>query len=193
MRVTILNGNPNGDNRQFDKYLELLSEEILVDGHDVDVLPLRNMDLKYCIGCFDCWVKTPGVCVTDDQGREVCRAQINSDFVLWASPVIMGFYSALLKKVTDKFIGLVHPYAEFVDGLSRHQPRYGRDAYPQVGLLLEKEMQSQANDGGWWPTWQWNQYEEDWNIAKQEWAGKITVDCLIALREFGMLESFTQE
>jgi hypothetical protein len=56
----------------------------------------------------------------------------------------MGFYSALLKKVTDKFIGLVHPYAEFVDGLSRHSARY--DRYPQAGLLLEKGSDADDED-----------------------------------------------
>jgi len=144
MKVAILNGNPNGDNAQFDDYLDRLSEELVSGGQVVNLLVLRDMDLKYCIGCFDCWVKTPGLCVTDDEGRDVCQAYINSDFVLWASPVIMGFYSALLKKVTDKFIGLVHPYAEFVDGISRHSARY--DSYPQTGLLLEKGPSADDED-----------------------------------------------
>ena len=144
MKTTILNGNPTGDNSAFDNYLERLSAELIAEGQAVRLLLLREMDLKYCIGCLDCWVKTPGLCVTDDEGRDVCRAYINSDFVLWASPVIMGFTSALLKKVTDKFIGLVHPYAEFVDGLSRHSARY--DKYPQTGLLLEKSLYADDED-----------------------------------------------
>ena len=143
-RITILNGNPNGDNATFDGYLERLSGVLISEGQDVNLLVLRDMDLKYCIGCFDCWVKTPGLCVTDDEGRAVCRAYINSDFVLWASPVIMGFYSALLKKVTDKFTGLVMPYAVFVDGLSRHMARY--DSYPLTGLLLEKNADTDDED-----------------------------------------------
>ena len=145
-RITILNGNPNSDNSSFDGYLERLAAELVSQRQAVNHLVLRDMDLKYCIGCFDCWVKTPGLCVTDDDGRDVCRAYINSDFVLWASPVIMGFYSALLKKVTDKFIGLGHPYAEFVDGISRHRPRYERERYPRTGLLLEKGTTADEED-----------------------------------------------
>ncbi len=60
--------------------------------------------------------------------------------------------------------------------------------YPEVfESLLEEEIGRQADNGGWWPTWQWGQYEEEWEIAKQEWAGKITVDCLLCLKEYDML------
>ena len=136
MKITILNGNPDADNAAFDDYLKRLSDELVSDGHAVTVFELREMDIRYCIGCFGCWVKTPGECITADESRDVCRGYINSDFVLWASPVTMGFYSALLKKVTDKFISLVHPYVEFVQGESHHTARY--DKYPLTGLLLEK-------------------------------------------------------
>jgi multimeric flavodoxin WrbA len=144
MKITILNGNPNASNETFDKYLKQLSTDLVSNGHDVDVFGLRNMDISYCIGCFNCWVKTPGICNTDDEGRDVCRAYINSDFVLWASPVIMGFYSALLKKVTDKFVCLVHPYGEFVEGEVHHLPRYKH--YPQGGMLLEKGPDTDVDD-----------------------------------------------
>ena len=144
MKITLLNGNPHVDNATFDDYLKRLSDTLTSDGQAVTLFMLRDMDLKYCIGCLDCWVKTPGLCVTEDEGQDVCRAYINSDFVLWASPVIMGFYSALLKMVTDKFTGLVMPYAVFVDGLSRHMARY--DSYPLTGLLLEKNADTDDED-----------------------------------------------
>ena len=144
MKITVLNGNPHADNTAFDDYLKNLSEELVSDGHNVTGFDLREMDIKYCIGCFGCWVKTPGECRSRDESREVCRAYINSDFVLWASPVMMGFYSALLKKVTDKFVCLVHPYGEFVDGEVHHLPRY--EHYPKTGLLLEKGSDTDDED-----------------------------------------------
>jgi hypothetical protein len=54
--------------------------------------------------------------------------------------------------------------------------------YPDVvSELIGAEMAHQAEDGAWWPTWQWGQYEDAWEIAKQEWAGKKTVEVLYAL------------
>ena len=135
MRITILNGNPDADKAAFDGYLARLSDALTSDQHEVTILELREMDIKYCTGCWGCWVKTPGECVAADDSHGVCRAVINSDFALWASPVIMGFYSALLKKVTDKFIPLVHPYAVVNQGEAHHLARY--DNYPLMGLLLE--------------------------------------------------------
>ena len=104
MQITILNGNPDVDNTLFDDYLKRLSDALASDGHTVTAFELRAMDIKYCNGCWGCWVKTPGECAVKDESRDVRRAAIHSDLVLWASPVIMGFYSALLKKVADKFI-----------------------------------------------------------------------------------------
>ena len=144
MKITILNGNPHTSKITFDGYLKNLSEELTSDGHAVTGFVLREMDIKYCIGCFGCWVKTPGECIVPDESRDVRRAAIHSDLVLWASPVIMGFYSALLKKVTDKFLPLLHPYTVVDQGEAHHLARY--DKYPLVGLLLEKGADTDDED-----------------------------------------------
>ncbi len=34
------------------------------------------------------------------------------------------------------------------------------------------------------PTWEWGQYEEDWESAKQEWTGILTLEALTLLEEF---------
>ena len=102
------------------------------------------MKINYCTGCWHCWVKTPGQCSSKDQSLDVCRTVINSDFTLWASPIIMGFPSALLKKVTDKLIPLVHPYIVLDQGEAHHLARY--DHYPQFGLLLEKNGDTDDED-----------------------------------------------
>ena len=59
----------------------------------------------------------------------------------------------------------------------------------EVDSLIKKEIESQADDGGWWPTWEWGQYEDVWEIAKVEWAGKITVECLKSLDYYNLLDS----
>ena len=135
MKVTILNGNPDASNTVFDNYLKELYT-LLSESNEITIFTLRDMDLKYCRGCWGCWVKTPGECLVKDDTSEIRRQYINSDLVLFASPTIMGFTSALLKKVHDKLIPLVHPYFELVNGEVHHLSRY--DKYPLVSLLLEK-------------------------------------------------------
>jgi hypothetical protein len=55
----------------------------------------------------------------------------------------------------------------------------------KVHELLEREITRQSADGGWWPAWEWGQYPEAWAIARQEWAGRITLEVLLALQAHG--------
>lgn len=54
--------------------------------------------------------------------------------------------------------------------------------------LMRQEIENQADDGGWWPTWKWGQYEDVWPIAEKEWAGKMTLGCLRAMTKLGLVE-----
>ncbi|MCB9419870.1 MAG: hypothetical protein H6667_08700 [Ardenticatenaceae bacterium] len=57
-----------------------------------------------------------------------------------------------------------------------------------IQQALDREIDNQAEDGGWWPGWHWGQYEDVWPIAQQEWAGKITVHTLHTLHTYGRIE-----
>jgi multimeric flavodoxin WrbA len=144
MKISILNGNPDIVNQSFEGYIARLSRTLTAGGHQVTVLDLRDMDIRYCIGCFGCWVKKPGECLVADDAPEVCRAVINSDFMLWAAPLKMGYPGALLKKMMDKTIPLIHPYFAVVNNEAHHRARY--EHYPLVGLLLEKELDTDESD-----------------------------------------------
>lgn len=144
MEITIMNGNGSLQNRTFDRYVTQLAAVLTAEGHTVTVLTLRELDIKFCTGCFGCWVKTPGECVVKDASHDVCRAVINGDFLLWAAPLRMGFPDAALKKMMDKSIPLIHPYFVVDHGEAHHRPRY--DHYPRIGLLLEKEVDTDAED-----------------------------------------------
>lgn len=149
MKITILDGNSRAENSIYDDCLEELTESLIASTHTVATLQLRNMDIHYCTGCFGCWVKTPGECALNDDSSDLCREYINSDLVLFASPVIMGFPSALLKKAQEKLICLILPYFELVKNELHHyevhhSSRY--DRYPLIGLLLEKGNDTDSED-----------------------------------------------
>jgi multimeric flavodoxin WrbA len=144
MKVTILNGNPDAQNTTFDEYIDQLSDTLTAAQHQVTKLTLRDMDIRYCVGCWSCWLKTPGQCSARDASADVYRAVINADLVLLASPMQMGFVSALLKKMVDKFIPLIHPYIVADQGEAHHLARY--EKYPLMGLLLEKGPRTDDQD-----------------------------------------------
>ncbi|MFQ5892203.1 MAG: hypothetical protein ACE5HW_05370, partial [Candidatus Methanofastidiosia archaeon] len=82
--------------------------------------------------------------IVKDGSHDICREYINSDFVLFASPIIMGFTSALLKKAHDKLIPLIHPYFGIFQDEVHHLSRY--EKYPLMGLLLEKCRETDDED-----------------------------------------------
>lgn len=142
MKITILNGNPEPSS--FDQYLKVLKSALETKNHQVTQIDLRELPLKYCIGCFDCWVKTPGLCNVDDASQEMDRAVINSDFTLWAGPLKMGFPTALMKMALDKHLPLIHPYMVVDQNEAHHLKRY--DRYPRVGMLVERESETNETD-----------------------------------------------
>ena len=143
MKITILNGNP--EPASFDTYLADVRSGLEDEGNNVIQLDLRNLPLRYCIGCWGCWVKTPGQCSNGDTTSvEMDRAVINADFVLWAAPLKMGFPASLLKMALDKHLPLIHPYMVVDHGEGHHRKRYRH--YPRVGLVVEKEPDSVERD-----------------------------------------------
>ncbi len=79
-----------------------------------------------------------------DDSALVCRAVINSDLTIFASPVIMGYTSALLKKAQDRLLPLLRPYLEVHQGEMHHRARY--DRRPRLALLVEPEPDTDAED-----------------------------------------------
>ena len=144
MRITIFNGNPHPDNGELDGYLQTLTQQLQAQQHQVELAVLRDLEVKYCTGCFGCWEKTPGECLFPDDSIALRRAAINSGLLILASPVRMGFTSAVLKRVLDKLIPLVHPYLEIDRGEIHHRKRYRQ--YPLLGLLLAPSADTDPED-----------------------------------------------
>ena len=144
MNVCIVNGNPVREPDVLERYLNDLAEGLRARGSMVTKLDLRDLSIHYCTGCWGCWVRTPGECAARDDSAQVRRAVIRSDLAILASPVIMGFPSALLKKMQDKLVPLVHPYIELIHGEAHHKARYAR--YPRLGILLHGSEDTDGED-----------------------------------------------
>jgi multimeric flavodoxin WrbA len=121
--VVILDGAASGD-ADLSPVLDALSQVFHADGAQVETVALRDMKLAHCLGCFDCWLKTPGMCVEADAGREIVKAIVRSDVTVFFSPVTFGGYSPQLKKMVDRLVPLASPFFEIYHGEVHHPPRY---------------------------------------------------------------------
>lgn len=132
MKTTILNGALPDDDFA-DSVGQMLSDHLAAQ---VKTWTLRDERIAYCLGCFECWTKSPGICRIDDAGRAVAASIIASDLVVYLTPVTFGGYSSALKKAVDRVICLVSPFFTRIDGEVHHQARYSR--YPAllgIGVL----------------------------------------------------------
>ncbi len=132
--VVILDGAASGD-KDLSPILSVLSDVLKRSGTQVETFSLRTMKLAHCLGCFGCWVETPGMCMEADAGREIAKAIIQSDATVLFTPVTFGGYSPELKKMMDRFIQLISPYFQMDHGEVHHPPRYAhRPRLMMVGV-----------------------------------------------------------
>lgn len=141
MKVLILNGNINDNS--FDTYIEKLSENLKAN-HEVEVYNLNSMNLHFCTGCWSCWWKTPGLCAIKDDAELIFKSFINTDFIIFASPLTAGFISSKLKLISERCVALLHPYIQIREGECHHRKRYGK--YPEFGVVLKKEKDTDQED-----------------------------------------------
>jgi len=107
-----------------------LQQALMVAGWSAEIVALCEQKIAYCLGCFDCWTKSPGLCKIDDDGRTVTAAMLASDLVIYLTPLTFGGYSSELKKALDRSICLVSPFFTRIDGEVHHKARY--DRYPAI-------------------------------------------------------------
>jgi multimeric flavodoxin WrbA len=143
-RALVLNGALPGDETLApveEALLALLRET----GATVRDFQLRDIPLAYCQGCFECWIKTPGLCKTDgDAGREITGAMMGSDLMVLLTPVTFGGYSSEIKKAMDRSICIVSPFFRRIDGEVHHRRRYRRyPAIAGVGILREPDEEQE--------------------------------------------------
>jgi hypothetical protein len=103
-------------------------------GLAVERAPVGRGGLASCMGCFGCWVKTPGECVIRDGMAGINQAYVQSDAVVYLSPVVYGQFSANLKDAVDRWLPNVLPFFKLRrDGSTMHPPRY--EQYPKQVII----------------------------------------------------------
>ncbi len=143
MNALILNGSRTAGGLE-EAAEGTINKELETAGWHVETIILRQARVSRCTGCFGCWVKTPGVCVIDDEGRDIARKAITSDLLVLLTPVTFGGYSSVLKRAIERLIPLVLPFFMRIDGEVHHRPRYlGYPALAGIGTLHGPEAESE--------------------------------------------------
>lgn len=144
MRTLILNGAKIKKDK-VNAVSDFLTEYLSKKHHVADVLSLMDLNISPCIGCFGCWLQTPGECIIKDDGSDLPKKVIQSDVVFLLTPLTFGMYSSELKKALDRFpCPVLLPYFAKINGEIHHANRYER--YPilvAIGVLPSPNEESE--------------------------------------------------
>ena len=83
-----------------------------------------NPIIQPCVGCFGCWIKTPGECVINDRGKGFTALMSKHDELVVISRLVFGGFSPSIKAVIDRSIGFVLPFFHLVKKEMHHPRRY---------------------------------------------------------------------
>ena len=125
MKVLALNSSPrSSEQSRTEMMLNYLVEGMRDAGAEVEIVNLREKKVKYCIGCFTCWSKTPGECIhKDDMTQELLPKWRSSEMVIYASPLYHYTINAEMKAFIERTLPLVEPFVELREGRSTHPLR----------------------------------------------------------------------
>ncbi len=143
-KALLLDGSPAGD-QVLAQLSGFVADELKGQGWEVEHLLPRDMQIQYCLGCFGCWMKSPGECVVNDAGRGVARSIAQSELLIFFTPVTFGGYSAELKKAWDRAVcSQILPLMVRVQGETHHPPRYPRrPMLVGIGVLPAADTESE--------------------------------------------------
>ncbi len=125
MKVLALNSSARtGDVSKTEIMLDCLVEGMRDAGADVEIVNLRSKRIEYCIGCFTCWTKTPGVCIhKDDMTKEIYPDLLDCDLSVLATPLYHYTVNAQLKTFIERTLPIAQPFFVKQDGVTRHPLR----------------------------------------------------------------------
>lgn len=126
MHVMALNASPQRSRSLAMLILEPFVQGLDEGGAEVDLYHLSDLQVGPCLECHDCWFKTPGHCVVQDDVSMLLRKLQAADLCVLSTEIGLGGVSAPLKNLMDRSLPLLEPTMELRDGRSRHKLRQGQ-------------------------------------------------------------------
>jgi len=125
MKIFAVNGSPHQRKGNTERILGPFLEGARAAGADIDLIYLKDKEIKPCLGCNACWLKTPGRCIQKDDMPELLDLMRQCEVAVLASPIYVGGVTGQMKIFLDRMTPVSLPFIEVVDGYSAHSKREG--------------------------------------------------------------------
>jgi putative NADPH-quinone reductase len=120
MNTLVLNGSPRGKKGMTWWLLERFTQGMCDAGAKVETIQLSTKNIHHCVGCLECWFKTPGRCFHHDDMESVFEALTKAEALVLATPVYFDGMTGLMKNCMDRMVPLADPHFESREGHTRH-------------------------------------------------------------------------
>ena len=120
LKVLVFNSSPRKEKGNTALILNPFIECMREAGADVDLYYNYDLKIKPCRGCFNCWLKTPGICSQMDDMQWLLPKMNDADVLVYATPLYSYGMNGQMKNLIDRMIVLAEPFMEVAEGRSRH-------------------------------------------------------------------------
>ena len=123
MKVLVLNGSPKERSDTMcltNSFLKGLNKNKDVDIHIIDLI---KKNIKPCLGCFKCWKNEEGLCIQNDDQKEIMDEYKEADVVIYSFPLYSYAMPSHLKAFVDRLIPFNKMTMKEKDGHIVHVPR----------------------------------------------------------------------
>ncbi|MBO4474928.1 MAG: flavodoxin family protein [Clostridiales bacterium] len=98
-----------------------------------EIIEAGAMRISHCVGCNECWLKTPGICALKDDYEQILRKLVHADQMWLITETALGFVDHKGKNIIDRMIPLATMNLQFKGKQMRHIPRYKQRT--DVGII----------------------------------------------------------
>ncbi len=102
MKILILNGSPRNQGL-ISQMLDIMTEEARIRGAEVEVIPIRKLQVHPCTGCMACRSRQTCVLPEDDAQHTLQKIQW-ADVLIVGSPCYWGNMNGHMKVVFDRIV-----------------------------------------------------------------------------------------
>lgn len=110
MNILVINGSPRMERsnslRMTRAFLEGLAKTC---DTQVEELTVAKMHIEPCLGCLNCWKRTPGKCFRDDDMAAAIESYVTADLVVWSFPLYYYALPGQLKCFLDRTVPINRP------------------------------------------------------------------------------------
>ena len=106
----------------------------LIQDNEREIVNTSDMKIAHCVGCNQCWLKTPGVCAIKDDYESILKKLVKADNLWLVSDTRFGFLDYKGKRIMDRIMPMLNMTIGFRDGWMRHELRYHA---LNIGLLYK--------------------------------------------------------